>query len=904
MTALTRLRSWLHAVLHRADLDRAMQEELRFHIDQYADDLERQGLSPEDAARRARAEFGSLASTKEACRQSLGLRLLDELGADLRYAFRVLRRAPAFTTVAVMSLGLGIGANTAIFTLVDAVLLKPLPVERPDRLFFVDNSGGRSGGSNAPPYPCYERLRDHNRYFSGLAAFDGGARFKVVIDDTPELIRGQYASGSFFEVLGVQAAYGRLFTPADDSEIGRGGPDGAVAVISHTLWKRRFAMSPAVLGRTIHVGTHAVTIVGVTPPGFTGLDVGSPVDLTIPITLYGPGLYQKQSWWFSVVGRLKDDAMVEPARAELDGMFQAYMNENGVGADARKYFSGIVLVPALKGLNGLRREFAEPLLIVMAIVGLVLIIGCANVANLLLARATARRSEIAVRLAIGASRTRLIRQMLTEGVALVMLGAIVGVLFARWGVTVLVGFLAGLSGRIVLEPAFDLRVLGFTASVAILTGLLFSLAPALDATRQAAARPDETGRASAGRSRIRAAQSLVILQVAVSLILLCAAALFVRTLHALNRQEAGFDREQVLTMQVEATLPPRPSPVDDPERARAERDQIGRMWSDLIDRVKDQPGAQLVAGATLTPMSGRDRGVKLRTVGPTQGSTRNEDIHLNQVTPELFETLGIRLIAGRLFTDRDRAGAPKVVILNSTAERFHFGPDSAIGRLVSFGPRLGHDFEVVGVVNDTRYESLRNPAERMAYVPILQPIDRIGSLSLAIRGEKDVTALVPPIRNEVRLAVPGGFVTGVATASQRIHESLLQERLVSTLASFFGVLALALACIGLYGVMSYAVLRRTREIGIRLAVGAQRRSVIWLVLRETCVLIAIGLALGIPAVLSLAGYVENSLYGIGPADPVALAGALAVLLTVAVLAGYLPARRASRLDPILALRHE
>ena len=890
-------------MLRRDDFERRMRDEMQVHLDLYEADLKRAGLSGEEARRRARAEFGSVATRQEECREAFGLRLIDELRGDVTYGLRLLRRSPAFTAVALLSLALGIGANTAVFSLVDTVLVKALPVTDPATLFFIDNSGGKSGGSNAPPYPCYERLRDHNRFLAGIAAFDENL-FKVTIDGTPEQIRGQFASGSYFDVLGVRAVHGRVLTPADDAEIGTGGPDGAVAVISHGLWRRQFAMDPAVLGRSIQVGTNWVTIVGVTPPDFFGLQVGSRIDVTIPITLAGPNVQSRTTWWMSVVGRLKPDATVDQARADLEALWDAYMVEIGETREKRTYFSGIALVPAAKGLNALRRQFSEPLLIVMAIVAVVLLIGCANVANLLLARASARRNEMSVRLAIGASRGRLIRQLLTEGAVLVSLGTVLGLLFARWGVSFLLSLFSGGGGDAALDAGFDGRVLAFTAAVAAITALLFSLAPALHATRGDAATPAAAG-ASSARPRVRLGRSLIVLQVTLSVVLLCGAALFLRTLHNLKTVDAGFNREGVLTMIVEAIVPGRSVPPTTPAARRADHARLGAMWEHFIVRVSAQPGVTAAAVSTMNPLSGRDRGVRIAIKGDSPAPERDRGIHINHVTARYFETVGIRLLAGRTFTPDDRASSLRVTVLNDTAARTYFRGATAIGRKVNFpGQRVEDEYEVVGVVRDTRYENLRTPDERMAYLPIEQSIDPITTAAVAVRGAGDVMRLLPPVRVAVRHSVPAGFVTRVATIDQQLEHSLVRERMLSMLAAFFGGLALALAAIGLYGVMAYTVVQRTREIGIRIAIGARQRSVIWLVVRETLVLVGVGAALGTITALAASRYVESQLFGVAPSDPAAISAAVLLLLAVAAAAGYLPARRASRINPVTALRYE
>jgi predicted permease len=904
MSLVARVKSWFRASSRRADFDREMHDEMRIHLELYQADLRRRGLSEAEARRRALADFGSPLARQEECREAVGLRLFDELRGDVTYAVRLLRRSPAFTIVALLSLALGIGANTAIFSLINSVLVKTLPVQDPQQLFFVDNSGGKSGGSSGPPYPCFERLRDHNRFLSGIAAFSQ-RQFKLSIDGVPERVRGQFASGSYFDLLGVRAIHGRVLTPADDAEPGRGGPDGPVAVISDAFWTRRFARDPSVLGKNVQVEAQWVTIVGVTPPGFFGLQVGTPVDITLPMMLVEQGLESKQSWWLSVIARLAPDATVEQARADLESLWDTYMTEVGISREkrARDYFSGLVLVPAAKGANALRRAYSEPLLIVMGIVGVVLLIGCANVANLLLARATARQNEIAVRLAIGASRGRVIRQLLTEGVVLVSLGAAAGLLFAWWGASFLVAVLAGPAQRVVLEPHFDLRVLGFTAGVSMCTALLFSLAPALRATDVGAAKPGSVGR-STPQNRLGGA--LVVIQVTLSVLLLCGAALFVRTLNNLNGVDFGFDRAGILSMQVEATVAGLAVTRKTPAEYRADHDRLGAIWRGFMERLHQVPGVSSAGvAAGMSPLSGHIRGVKIAIEGPAPGPVKDRGIRINQVTDGYLETIGTRLLAGRSFTSRDRSGSLRVAILNETAARGFFGTESPLGRKVNFpGQRVEDQHEIVGVVADARYQDLRTPDEPMVYVPLEQAIDPITRAVLFVRGAGDVMQLVPAIRASVAETVPGGFVAGIATIEQQVEMSLVRERMLAMLATFFAALALLLAWIGLYGVMAYRVARRTREIGIRIAIGARQQSVVWMMVRETLLMVAIGAAIGTLASLVVTRFVAAQLFGVTPRDPAAIAVALLVLGCVTLIAGYVPARHASRIDPVKALRAE
>jgi predicted permease len=886
----------------RRNVDRDLAEEFRAHLEARTEELVEAGVPDNEARQQARRELGNTTLLTERGRDVWRFTMFEDMWQDLRYAFRLLRRSPAFTLVALLSLGLGIGANTAIFSLINTVLLKTLPVEDPQRLFFVDNAGGKSGGRSGPPYPCFEQLRDHNRFLSGIAALNQRL-FKVSIDGVAEQVRGQYASGTYFDVLGVRATYGRTLTAADDSELGRGGPHGAVAVISDGFWTRRFGRDPAVLGKNVQVGTRWVTIVGVTPPGFFGLQVGAPVDITLPMMLVEQGLRSKQSWWLSVIGRLAPGATVDQARADLDALWDAYMTDVGLPRDKRDgYFSGIALVPAARGANELRHDYSAPLLIVMAIVGVVLLIGCANVANLLLARAAARQNEMAVRLAIGASRSRLIRQLLTEGIVLVSLGAGAGLLFARWGAAFLIAMLAGPSERVVLQPHFELLVLAFTAGVSMATALLFSLAPALRATRVDAARPGSTGTIS----HSRVGRTLMVVQVSLSILLLSGAVLFARTLHNLTTVPAGFDRAGVLTMEVAATVPGRTVTPKTPAELRADHARLGAMWSGFIERVQEVPGVSSAAAATMNPLSsGWHRGVKIAIHGQAQGPEKDRGIGVNQITDGYFETMGIRLLAGRLFTSRDRSGSLRVAILNETAARAFFGAESPLGRTVNFpGQYIEDEFEIVGVVADARYQDLRTPDTRMAYIPLQQEIDPIAGVIVVVRGSGDVTRLAPSIRAIATGTVPGGFVTTIATMEQQVEMSLVRERMLALLATFFAALALTLACIGLYGVTAYRVTRRTREIGIRIAVGARPESVVWMMAREALLLVTTGAALGTLTSLAANRYIAGQLFGVTPRDPVAILVALSLLGIVTMVAGYIPARRASRIDPVRALRAE
>jgi putative ABC transport system permease protein len=823
-------------------------------------------------------------------------RLEDEMFQDLRYGVRMLLKSKGLTVVAVFSLALGIGANTAIFSLIDAVLLKMLPVERPEQLYFIQNVGPRRPEGGAPPYPCFERFRDQNQSFSGLAAF-ASQNPKVNIDGQVEEVPGQFVSGNYFSLLGVNAVLGRMLSPADDSVPGKGGPDGLMAVISYNYWTRRFGRSPEVIGKVIRFGNDPVTIIGVTPPDFYGLFPGREVNISLPISIEGAEMMaERTSWWFQAVGRLKPGASVEQARAELDTVFQSYMNETNFNAESRREnFARIALAPASKGLNTLRRQFSRPLQALMAIVAMVLLIACANVANLLLARATARRKEFAVRLALGASRFRLARQMLTESLLLVSLGGLLGLLFARWGSAFLVGFFATGRGRLFVNLPLDYRVLLFTAGVALITGLTFGLAPALQATRIDPNPALKDGAGTSARSRLLLGKSLVVAQVALSLLLLVGAGLFVRTLHNLKNADAGFQTEGVLTMKV------------NPPETIYQGERLANLYKDALARVERLPGVGSASLCTLSPLDGGDRAVLVGVSGFTPRAENEKGIRLNQVSPDYFRTFGIALLQGRGFTNADNESAPRVALFNEAAARFYFGDRSPVGAQLTFfsgRPNAPAPYQIVGVVRDSRYQNLREPDTRMVYLPIAQRLDRLGRLTLAARAEGKPNDLTNAIGNEMRAIGSDILLTNIATLNEQVDQSLLQERLVATLSLFFGALALLLACIGLYGVMGYDVERRTHEIGIRMALGASAGRVVRLVLRQTLLWVALGVASGLGASLAITRLVESLLFGMKPNDPLTIGIAALLLLAVAGVAGYLPARRAARVDPLVALRHD
>jgi putative ABC transport system permease protein len=890
------------SLFRRNRVEQELSDELRFHLQKLIEENVAKGITEEEARYAALRELGGIEQIKEECRDMRRVNYIENFLQDVRYGLRQLRRSPGFTAVVVLTLALGIGANTAIFSLLDTVLLKMLPVQQPEELFFLDNVGAR-GPNGAPPYPCFERFRDESHGFSGMAAFSGDVS-KLSIDGHFEQALVQYASDSYFEVLGLKPALGRLLVPGDE----RLNPPAAV--ISYAYWQRRFGGSAGVLGKAIHLETRPLTIVGVTPPEFFGLQVGHPVDLTIPISLKGARqLHDRGAWWLDIVGRLKPGVMPEQARAEIDVVYQNFMSEVGVSPeDRRDYFNHIELLPASKGLDRLRRMFSKPLLVLMALVGFVLLTCCANITNLLLARAAARQREFAVRIAIGAGRTRLIRQFLTETFLLFFFGSALALVFASWASHGLVGFFATGRYPILLDLHLDLRILGFTASLALITGLLLGLAQAFSSVRadpQQAMKEGEN-QVMAPHARLSAGKILVSLQVAFSLVLLFGAGLFIRTLQNLKSIKPGFRTHGVLTMMVEPLDAEYLASFGPPALLRGKAQRLTALWAQLLDQVRATRGVESASLSVLTPLSGRDRGVAVEVPGFQPRSDRDKGIGQNHVSDGYFETMGIPVLLGRTFTRNDSATAPKVAILNETAARFYFGDRNPLGARLDFGKTPISDgvYEVVGVVRNVKHNSLREDTPRFVFLPVSQARDYLDRLALAVRTSSNSLDLAPIIRQRIRVVGSNILVTETATLDQQIDRSLLQERLVSTLSGSFGLMALLIAAIGLYGIMSYSVVRRTRELGIRMALGARSGAVVWLVLRETLLTVGLGIGLGTPAALLLGRTIGSLIYGLKPSDPVTVSGSVLILGVVATLAGYLPARRASKVDPMVALRHE
>ncbi len=836
---------------------------------------------------------------------------------DLRYGLRMLARNPGFTAVAVLTLALGIGANTAIFSLVDAVMLKALPVQEPEQLvlFFegpdegmrISDGIGEGGRWKYYSYPLYEYLRDHNQLFQGICAFRlGEDRLSVSVagrpsgESTPAAM-GHLVSGNYFSVLGVSAILGRTLSPEDDRPGAR-----PAAVISYGYWKQILGGDPAVVGKVVDLNGTPFTIVGVTPREFFGERVRRSPDFWLPMAVQ-PQIMLRESflkdpdiYWINLMGRLNPGAMRQQAQAGVTVQLRQFLTAQAgsqISPRVRKEIekSYISLAPGGPGISGLRERYSEPLHILMAVVALVLLIACANVANLLLSRAAARHKEISVRLALGASRVRLIRQMLTESLLMAGLGGALGAAFAAWGVRILVSKFAGPSSRLNVSP--DLPVLGFALAVCALAAILFGLAPALRSTRVELAPALKAGSFSPGATgrRWSLGKGLVSFQAALSLLLLVGAGLFVRTLQKLEAEDLGFNRQHVLLVGI------------DPRLAGYKPAQLAPLYRQLLDRVNALPGVRSASLAAYSPMSGSSSTSNISAEGYTPPPGQDMNIHINVVSWKYFETVGTPILLGREMGLQDTASSPRVAVINATMAHDFFGNQNPIGRRFGFGdnPKHSGDIEIVGVAADAKYSNLRQKPEPMAFLPCLQDQGNAAYVwEVELRTVGDPRSAAAAVRSALAGIDKGLPATKLKTLSEQVDDSLEQERTISELSSFFGLLALTLACVGLYGVMAYMVARRTSEMGIRMALGARSRDVLRMMLREGLFLVLAGIAVGIPAAIGAGHLISSMLFGLTPSDPVTISLATLLLVAVAVLAGYLPARRASRVDPMVALRYE
>lgn len=830
----------------------------------------------------------------------------DEMIQDLRFGVRMLLKHKTFSAVAVLSLALGIGANTAIFQLLDAVRLRTLPVSapqelvevRPDELSTSNRRGNKSTRYPAVTNPLWEQLRERPQSFSSLSAW-GTGNFNLAQGGEVRNARALWVSGEFFPTLGVNAALGRVFTAADDQR----GCGARNAVISHSFWQQEYGGQPNIIGRKITLGDQPFEIIGVTPANFFGLEVGQNFDVALPICAEAitagknHRLDSGTSWWLMVTGRLKPGRTLAQASAELQtlsaDLFEKTLPANYPPVSVQNYLnSKLEATSASAGYSVLRTNYESSLWLLLAIAGLVLLIACTNLANLLLARASAREREMAVRQALGASRARLIRQLLAESLLLAFIGATLGTLLAQGLSRFLVAYLSNGGNTVFLNLGMDWRVLGFATGLALLTCVLFGLMPAIRAARiEPGAAMKAAGRGlTAGRERFSLRRALVVAQVALSLVLVAGAFLFTRSLHKLLTVDTGFQSEGILITRVGF------GPLNLPPERRLPFKQ------EIITRLKAIPGVQSVTETNVVPLSGNAGGNQVWQDGAN--GQQKVGANVSMIGPDYFKTLATPLRAGREFNERDTEGAPNVAIVNEAFARQVMNSANPVGQRFWKEATPSHPetaFEIVGLVKDTKYLELSEEIGATMFFPMAQVNPSPTNAQLLIQSslpQASITIAVKRTLNDINPRIPITF-QGFKTM---IENSLLRERLLATLSGFFGVLALVLASIGLYGILSYGVASRTNEIGIRMALGAKQRDVLWLVLREALLLVLAGVAVGLPVIFLTARFIATLLYGLPPTDAGSLGLATLVLVLVALLAGYWPARRATRIDPLAALR--
>jgi predicted permease len=907
--------SWMGRLLGRRQMEIDLDKELRFHFEAQVADKIRAGLPESEARRLTRLEFGGIEQVKEDCRESRGTMWLESIAQDIRYGLRQLRKSPGFTIVAVVSLTLGIGANTAIFSLLDAILLRPLPVQSPRELFlFGDGSDG--GSTEAVPDGSwtmfsdafFQDFRKEDSSFSGIAAVDS-SNFEVkasIAGAAYETSHVNLVSGSYFSVLGVPAFLGRTIGESDDGAFG----SGPVAVASYSWFQRHFNGDPSALGKVIRIESQDYTLIGVARPGFSGITVGQSTDLFIPLSMEKAflrpgwnGIGDKLFQSLHLIGRLKPGVTAAQAGAETNLLFRQIMRSYLGPQPSAKHLSdlahaSIELTPGGRGLSPLGQTFSLPLRILMGIVALVLLIACANIANMLLARGVARTRELAMRMALGASRRRIVVQLLTESSVLAFLGAAAGVALAWKASIVLLHMATPGPDPVPLNLSPDLRVLGFSLGVTLLTSILFGILPAFRAAKLEFTPALRDGRGSSSvATRGAFARSLIVGQVALSVVLCVVAALFVRSLIHLSDVDTGFNEQNVLVFNLDsstANLPHGPDEI----RSVALQEQIE-------DRVHAIHGVQ---SDSFSFFAFNDGGWSDQVLfqGIARTPANGESVTFNITGKGFFSAMGIPVLEGRTFSSEDRQNSPRVAVINETMARRFFPNRSAVGQRFSIGETPAHpgEIEVIGVAKDARYFSLGEGSMMAAYFPCTQNPGFYGNFLVRYAPGASERDIVAQARHSIGEVNPNILVDNVSSLEDLVGRSIATQSLIAELSSFFGVLALFLCCMGIYGLISYSVARRTSELGIRLALGAQLPSVLWMILRESVVLLVIGLFIGVPVALSSTRILKSLLFNLSPLDSAAISIAIAAVTVMTLAAAWLPARRATRIDPCQALRTE
>ena len=894
------LRVLLHRLLgmfRKRNLDQELDEEIKSHLEMQVEDNVRKGMSLEEARYAAQRSFGGVDQIKEVYRDRRGVPVIETTLQDLRFAIRVLRRNPVYTSVVVLTLAMGIGANTAIFSLVDAVLIKMLPVRDPEKLVAIETFNQRGERINFS-YPLFEHLRDHAQAFKGVfTAIDGTSNMEMIgptANAQPLPVEVQLVSGEYFPVLGVKAITGRTLTVEDNTNPGA----HPVAVISYTFWQNKLGGDASIVGKGIKLKNQPFTIIGVTPSDFFGESVGRAPDIWVPLMMQ-PQFERGESFlalpnmgWLRVMARLEPGGSREQTQPALALWLDQVKSDQGeLGRNARR-LSHVEVVAGSRGLSETRDKFSKQLWILTAVVGLLLLIACANVANLLLVRASVRAKEVAVRQAIGASRWRLIRQFLTESLLLAFSGAVVGLILASWGSRFLLLMASEGTDPIPINVSLNVRILGFTMLMALITAVLFGLTPALSATRHDVNTTLKVN--TVANPGLPLSRLLVIVQVALSLLLITGAGLFVQTLRNLRIRSLGFDADKVLQVRIDA------------QSAGYKDEQIADLYGRLLNSIKSVPGVVAASTSDSGFRTGSSRTCCIAVEGYTFSANEERQIRTGSVAPDYFEAIGLPILMGRGFQSQDlsqqnKSGSfAKVAIINEAMARRYFGNANPVGKHFGWGdpPDVKYDTEIIGVADNAIYGNLREEKSSLIYFP-----GNRGQL-LVVRAAGSPDSVIPSIRNEIRAVEKNLKISGIKTIPQLIDQSLILERLLAKLSSFFGVLALLLAAIGLYGVMAYAVVRRTKEIGIRMALGAQPNNVRWMVMRETLALVIGGVLIGVPTALAATRFISSLLYGLTPTDPLAVSLAITVIVVSAILAGFIPARTASRVDPVVALKYE